>query len=99
MKASSAEKYLIHINILKIFERWNAFIAENMKGLGWFSYSMPKDRSSLRFKDAAASVTGIQVRPGTYEIRLPTVQARFDRMRGFTTAWTPQWRRPLSQVT
>ncbi len=51
---------------------------------------MPKDSSSLRFK-AKDAVPKTAIMHGTHEISLPTVQAMFGHIDGFTTAWTPMY--------
>ena len=80
---------LSHEYVHSIFDRSYSFMTDTLKtmrGLDVISFSMPKDRSSLCYKDAVP-VTGIM--HGTHEISLDTVKAMFGRIDGFIAAWTP----------
>jgi hypothetical protein len=57
-----------------------------MRGFDLISFSMPKDRSSLRCKDV---VPVRAILHGTHEISLHTVQAMFGRIDGFAADWKP----------
>ena len=72
--------------IRKFFESCNSWIAKTMKGLNLLSFSMPKDRSSLRCMN---EVPVVGILHGSHAVSLQTVQAMFGRINGFATAWTP----------
>ena len=74
--------------IRKFFESCNSWIAKTMKGLNLLSFSMPKDRSSLRCMN---EVPVVGILHGSHAVSLQTVQAMFGRINGFATAWTPMY--------
>jgi hypothetical protein len=85
---TSNKSKISHEYVRYIFDRCNAFIDKNMKGLNWISFSVPTDSSSLLFKDAVP-VTDIM--HGPHETSLDTVRAMFGSIDGFTAAWTPMY--------